>query len=292
MSATPDNNSDFIASLDPSELLARIDGLERSLHSLQDEADRTSQLATMGLAAATLAHELGNLLTPVLSYAQLAQQRPNDAAFTQRAFERVVSGLKSATELIEHTLDFAQPQRGSHQHNETSLATAIDATLRLIDLEAAQQGVLIQVDVAVAHRARIAALPMQQVIMNLLLNAMHALREHGPCDGRRPTIRFECTRSRDGRELELSISDNGPGIPKSVAATLFQPFTDVENDLPDATTSNAAGDKPRHHGLGLAICRNLVETAGGNINVRSSPETGTTFKILLPAAPVSLKRAG
>ena len=105
---------------------------------------------------------------------------------------------------------------------------------------------------------------LQQVLLNLLLNAMDALNETPP-DNRRITL---CVRAANG-EVEVAVTDNGPGIPVDKLAHLFEPFF----------TTKAKG-----LGMGLSISRNIVEAHGGRLRAENNPGRGATFSFSLPAA--------
>jgi signal transduction histidine kinase len=114
-------------------------------------------------------------------------------------------------------------------------------------------------------------LHLQQVLMNLLLNAQAAMTkcEDGPKGGR---LTVAAITRADGT-VGIRVSDSGPGIPKEIAGRIFEPFV----------TTKKPGSSGGGRGLGLAICRRLVEDAGGTITATSTQGRGTTFLVVLPS---------
>jgi len=131
---------------------------------------------------------------------------------------------------------------------------------------------------AEAH-VRIQPLALQQVVLNLMLNAMTALH------GRRGELRIDVAERADGM-TQIRIADNGPGIDKTVAETLFEPFVTSRPGRDRGDRTGGQGGS----GLGLAICKRLIEDAGGTIEVgpgwfasETSSGPGATFTITMPA---------
>ena len=275
----------------PELLIERLATVERSLHSLRSENEQSSQLATLGLMSATLAHELRNLLTPALGYAQLAQNRPHDAALQAKAIDRIVDSLTNASELIHSTLDFThQPgESGAASIESANVSRVAEQALQLLGGDVASQGIQIDCNIRDSFAVQIRELALQQVFMNLILNASRALREpeNGACDQPRITIRAEHQPQQD--MMTISVADNGPGLPDGWSNdklfAVFKTTATADQDAHDARLPCGGT------GLGLAICKTLIEEAGGRIAAESSPDNGAVFLLHLPVAKSVLKKA-
>lgn len=258
------------------ESLSRLDriGLER--------------LVTAGQLAGMFAHELSNILTPLLSYAQLAMMHPDDEALRTKALGKAVDGAERAAFLADALLG----KRGGPDQRDRDVESAVDPMLaiapRAVVLDAvrkalatafrapgaamdrARLGVHIEAEADLAVAAHPIAL--EQVLLNLINNARLAQRsQHGGGAIRVAAHEAECS-TGNTRTVEIRIQDDGPGIPEHVRARLFQPFV---------TSRPEQGGL----GLGLAVCRQLIEQAGGSITLApTQPGCGAEFVITLPAA--------
>ncbi|MHC4414238.1 MAG: sensor histidine kinase [Planctomycetota bacterium] len=263
--------SELAAASAGQDALPRVKQAEAALAALQRELDHTHQLATLGTLTAGIAHEINNILTPVLAYAQLARANPDDTALGAKALERTIAGVESASRITEAVLGFARSDEKAVE--KTDVKAVIDASVACLGRDPARDGIELQVEVDNGSQVRIRPLALQQVLLNLMLNAMKALQ------GRRGELRITSKAGGDGR-TEITVADNGPGIPEEVTATLFEPF--VSGPRCDGEASSRS--RPGGSGLGLAVCKRLIENAGGTIVVDSSPGCGATFKIQLPTS--------
>lgn len=259
------------AASDLAGVLDRLALAEAELDRLRAELAHAQRLAIVGSLAAGTAHEINNLLSPALSLAQLAQSHPDDASLTSRALARADRSIQDATEIARTILGFASP--GSAEQgagNETcddaagtSVEAALHAALRCLARDPAKDGIDIHIDLGEAppQPVDISPIALQQILLNLLLNAIAAV-------GRSPVkrIMFHVEHQPEGM-TRITVRDTGPGVPHHHKPLLFQPFT----------TNNPAG-----HGLGLAVCRMLVERAGGSIALDDAPPPGAAFKLTLP----------
>ncbi len=257
----------------PEELVARLHKAEADLAMLRDEIAAGDGLTTAGLLSATVAHELRNLLTPLMTYTQHALMHADDPVITRKALERTVEGLDRAAEVIESTLDTAM---GHHQHQDSAttcdLRWAIDRALQGLIRPPAKDGVEVDIRVPSGRSVHMRPTALVQVLLNLSLNAVEAMRnQHGG------TLRFSVGPSAGG--WALWVEDTGPGLAPEVRRRLFQPFQ--------------RGSNEKGRGLGLMICKRLIEQAGGSLSFRSNaPNPGTTAAIQLPAVAASLPKAG
>lgn len=258
----------------PAALLERLQKAEAELMAVRAELAQGDALITAGLLSATVAHELRNLLTPIMTYAQHALQHIDDREITRRALERTVDGLDRAAEVIESTLETAMGRSGGGDDSASTcdLRWAIEQALDGLVRPPTKDGVDVEIHVPPGRIVQMRPTALIQVILNLSLNAIEAMRGN-----RGGTLRFAVGPAGGG--WSLWIEDSGPGLAPEVRKRLFQPFQ--------------RGSSEKGTGLGLMICKRLIEEAGGTLAFRSNaPKRGTTAAIQLPAVASSLPKAG
>jgi two-component system NtrC family sensor kinase len=254
-----------------------ITGLAEEVQRLKRELEHAQRLATLGILAAGIAHEINNILTPVLAYAQLATSNPTDEQLHAKALERAIFGVQSATQITQAMLGFAS---ASEQTEITNVQDILRSALDCIARDPAKDRIKMQIDVPPGVEVAIRPLALQQVFINLILNAMTALRSRGG------TIIVRSSAGPDGSTC-LEVCDTGPGIPSDIAGRLFEPFPHARSVSGQVRSRQKGGT-----GLGLAICRRIIEEASGTITASSSPNRGTTFTITLPSARRQRAKAG
>lgn len=269
-------------------LLGRIREMEAQITRLESDLDRTSRLATLGILAGMIAHEFNNLLTPVMSYAQLALGSPDDRALVTKALNRAVEGVEQLSRIASAILGFL---RDDDQLADAEINRVIDLTLECMAKDPQKAGVSIVRRIPEGLRAGIRPICLQQVLLNLFLNAIEAMR------GRGGELRITAAIEPKGI-IRLLVADTGCGMSGEMIERAFHPLAGSGSECRDSSHSFAErsprpeGDGNEHggevrsrrgHGLGLAICKRLVEEAGGTIHLNSRPGEGTTFALCLPA---------
>jgi signal transduction histidine kinase len=229
----------------------QFDALDAQLQQLQP-------LANLGMAWAMTAHELNNLLAPIVSYAQLALQNSDDPALSEKALKKAEQLGTQAGEMLEKVMILANPD--SVQTKACNVPALLDDVFGCIGRDFAKDKIKLVLEVDKDLCITADASSLRQVMMNLILNAHHAMREKGG------TLRISATKS--GEFTSIKISDTGCGINPDKLHHIFTPFyTD---------------GKKNGNGLGLAYCQRVIEAHGGCISVDSQVNRGTHFKILLP----------
>lgn len=253
---------------DEERLLARIAELNAEVHALHDELERTQRLATLGMLAGSIAHEFNNILTPVMSYSQLALSSPTDSALTTKALQRAVDGTEKAASIASAMLGFLRSDRSQTKANVRYVASE---ALRCIGRDLAKDGIAIDLNIAADIDVCMRELGLEQVLVNLILNAVEAIR---PNTGR-ITISARPDHDASGaQQVIITIDDSGCGISPEHLEKIFEPFY----------TNRSGGGERRGTGLGLSICKRLIEECGGEISATSRLGAGTTFTIRLPRA--------
>lgn len=236
---------------------------------LGEELAHLSRLGTLGEMASGLAHELNQPLTSLHNYASAAIELANrtDWEGVRDCLEAIAGQSLRAGQIVRHMRDFVR--RGPSRRAPADLHHLIGEVLSLLQADLRRQHVEIELrQDPNLPRVVVNSIQIQQVLVNLIRNAIDSL-SHQPPNSRRITL---WTRLID-QSVAVRITDTGPGIAPSVAVSLFQPFK---------TT------KPDGLGLGLAICRTLIESHGGSIGVASTSPGGATFHFTLPVAPVEI----
>jgi signal transduction histidine kinase/ActR/RegA family two-component response regulator len=219
---------------------------------------------------AIVSHELRTPLNAILGWSEMLQQGRLDAARQSRAFRAIYDGARRQSQLIEDLLDVSRIMSGKlHLARATvEVHDIVRAAIEVVQPAADAK----RIHVAVATDASVGAIEadgarLQQIVWNLLANAIKFTPEGGL---------VHIAMRRDGRFVELAVSDTGQGISADFLKVMFEPFRQA-----DASTTRLHGGL----GLGLAIVKQLVEAHGGTIRAESGGEgNGSTFIVRLPAA--------
>lgn len=259
-------------------LLKKIDEMAAEIAHLDDQLAQSNRLATLGILAGMIAHEFNNLLTPVMSYSQLAISSPNDQELVTKAMTRTLEGTERLSHIASSILGF---MRNDCQLQTCTVSTVVEETITCLVRQPEKHGIQIIKQVPAGLRVQIRPVALQQILMNLLLNAIQSMQKQGG------KIRIEAGLHLDDEKNDviIAITDTGPGISPEVLQQVFDPLT-LEDGLKGQDHTNyrilrhAAGN-----GLGLAVCRRLIEDAGGAIEVKNKPGgSGAVFYIHLNQA--------
>jgi len=272
--------------LDPSSFDAAIQSLQQRIDQLQMAMTEQQRLATLGMVTAVIAHEFNNILTPMISYTKYALGDKSDDALREKALQKALAGAERAANISKSLLGFA---RGD-ESKAADVKKAIAETLSCLSRDLGKDGITLTVAVddgkENGHDGLWAAMntgQLQQVLMNLIVNARSAMLGAGKKGVKRLTI--SAGRIRKGRSVEIRLVDTGPGIDPEVLPRIFEPFfsTKAREMEVDERADGHEGMPRGGTGLGLTICRELVQAAGGTIQVKSELGKGTEFVIELGA---------
>ncbi len=242
-------------------------------HQLQ--LAHVTRLSSMGEMAAGIAHELNQPLTAIINYAngcsRLIRRDPGAAEELERAIGLIGNDAHRAAEIIRRLREFLR--YGDLRSETFSLSGCVGNALEMLGGRLRQLGVRVSMDGDLADdRVHADHIQVEQVIINLLLNAMDALADRPSID-RRVGIHLADV---DG-EIHLSVSDNGSGIQEGALECVLHPFY---------TT------KPGGMGMGLSISRSIVEAHGGALKVRRMDDGGTEVSFTLPGRPEAARAIG
>ncbi len=240
------------------------------VEQIEERERLRDRLAAVGEMAAMIAHEVKNPLAGIEVMAGLLKRKVADVPDAQATLSDIIKEAKMANAIVQEVLDFVRPIRLQVEH--TTVREAVQGAIQLADTKARRGNIAITVNVppglpeipADQHQ-------LTQVFTNLLMNAYEAM--HGEGHVIVSAERMHVDDGRDGHdEVQVIITDNGPGIPQDVADRVFEPFF---------TT------KPKGSGLGLAIVRKIVDAHDGRLDLKSVPGEGTAIRVTLPVSGAS-----
>lgn len=248
------------------DLVAHLDGLEQRMGLLQKQVEQLQRLAALGTISTMLAHEFNNILTPIVSYCGYALQR-GDADLMRTAVEKTHSNAQRMTRLCGKILGMAvDDQMGPI---DTVLYPLVCDAVECLGRDLEKDNITLAIDVPQDLKARATAGSLQQVLFNLVINARQAMLDSAG------QLRISA-RQTDDAKVVIEVADNGPGIKPEHIDRIFEPFF---------STKGHENKRDRHGiGLGLHICRQLMQEQGGSIGVKSEFTKGATFLLTLPAA--------
>jgi PAS domain S-box-containing protein len=247
----------------PAVLAFARDVTERS--RLRAQLAHADRLASVGMMAAGVAHEINNPLAFVMLAADMLDR---EAAAEQHAHVRdlvgnIRTGIRRIAAIVRDLRSYGQFE--DLAPTNVDLATVLESAASITAHEVRPRARLRR-EHGVLPSVLGVPIRLEQVFVNLLLNAAHSIAE-GRTDGE-----IVIAAAARGQEVVVEVSDNGVGIPAELLPRIFDPFV----------TTKAAGEGV---GLGLSICRDIVVRWGGRIDATSSPGRGTTLRVTLPLAP-------
>lgn len=240
--------------------------LARENEMLKQQLAQAQRLSALGELASTLTHEFNNILTTTMNYAKLGM-RHKDEASRDKAFDKILSASQRAAKLTRSVLGMARSSGDARE--AAQLETVVDDCLLLLERELNKYRVSILRDFQPVPPALVNPHQIQQVLMNLLINARQAMPQGGQ-------IILRLRAAQNEPWVELSVIDQGKGIPADKLPHIFDPFYSTK-DHPDASGKGGTG-------LGLSMCRQIIEAHQGRIRVESRVGKGTSFTLKLPVA--------
>jgi len=244
---------------------------EAEAQQRRSELAHLSRVASLGELTAALAHELSQPLTAIMTNAGAGQRfltgPATDLAEVRDVLADISSDTERARQIIARLRGMLRRQAPA-DFAPVNLNDVIRTVERLVRSDGARHHVAVELDLAPALPPTPGDLiQLQQVVMNLMLNAFAAMDQP---DRRKRRLLVRTRESADGSRVEAEFEDSGPGIAADVMDRLFEPFV----------TTKAEG-----LGMGLSICRSIVDHHGGALRTANNPAGGATFSLSLPARP-------
>jgi signal transduction histidine kinase len=242
------------------ELLVSHDETE----SLRQQLLQAQRLSSVGELASSVAHEFNNVLTTVINYAKLGMRGAVDDPTSRQSFEKILKSGQRAAGIVSSMLGYA---RGSStQRKQIDLVALAEEVLTLTEKDLSKHR--IKLEKRFIGRPKVPGVPgqIEQIMINLIINARQAMPDGG-------RILVEVRENRDAQMAEVRIADTGSGIAPEKLRRIFEPFFTTKT--PDDQGSGGTG-------LGLSVCRQIIEQHHGRIRVESVVGKGSTFTVKLP----------
>lgn len=241
-------------------LQQRLEASKRDLHIAQKQVYQAEKLASIGRLASGVAHQVNNPLNGIKSCLYAIKQNPNDPKRVEEYLQLINEGIDDIETVVKKLLGFARQQ--STSEHLININDAIHKVISLFELRLKEKKIDVRVHCAEnLGDVRIDFHLFQEVVMNLILNSYDAIESNGSI-----TI---STGVQDAGHVFMEIRDTGAGISSDDMKKIFDPFFTTK-DVGIGT------------GLGLSVCMGIIESHGGRIEVHSTPNVETIFRIILP----------
>lgn len=241
------------------DLTKRQEG-ERRINELQAELVHVTRVTELGQMVSALAHEVNQPLAAMTNYAAAAHRllAIGNQEGAAQVLERIAEQIERARKIIQQLRDFVSKRETERRIENLKEVIEQASSLALID---GNGGVNMEIVVDDdAAEALIDKIQIQQVLLNLIRNAREAMAES-------PRRELSIVTARAGHMVEISVADTGPGLPEAIRGRLFQPFV--------TTKRNGMG-------VGLSVCRTIVEAHGGKLIAEDRDSGGTIFRLTVP----------
>jgi len=233
--------------------------MRESLHQAQQRLLDAERLATIGRMASSISHDLRHPLTAVLANAEFLADADLNPQQREELYLEIRIAVNRLTDLIDSLLELSRPAE-SINVTEAPIERTITRAIELVHAHPQFQKILVSIESTGLHIAQFDLRKMERVIYNLLLNACQAAQGYGG------NVAVTVTNNEDN--LEIRITDDGPGVESSISNTLFQPFVSY--------------GKENGTGLGLTIAQKIVQDHSGTLQLESSAPGRTVMQIILP----------
>lgn len=240
--------------------------LQQQVAQLQKQLLEAQKLSSVGALASSITHEFNNILMTVINYAKMGL-RHQDPKTRERSFEKILAAGQRAAKITTGMLSYARRQ--ADRREAVELKALIEDVVVLVEKDLQVHRIQWSLDCEGDPWVLVNANQIQQVLLNLIINARQAMGEGGKLA---LSIRIDDTTQMG----EIRVADNGSGIPAAQLRQIFEPFYSTK----DRDQQGQGGT-----GLGLALCREVIEAHKGRIRVESTVGKGTTFTLKLPLAP-------
>jgi signal transduction histidine kinase len=246
---------------------------EQKLAVLEAELRQARRMAALGDLVSTTTHEFNNVLMTIINYAKLGM-RHKDELTRDKALKKILAAANRAEKITNGVLGLAR-NRG-HERTATDMAELVEGSLVLLEREMEKYRILVELQIEPAPPALVCGNEIQQILLNLLTNSRQAM----PRGGR---IVIRIAPDAAAGTVDLTVRDSGSGIPPDVLPRIFDRYFTTKQG-PDASGKGGTG-------VGLAMCREIIESHQGKIRVESTVGVGTAITLKLPIAKVEARSA-
>ncbi len=244
---------------------SEINQLREENEALKRRLQEMQRMTALGELVSTTTHEFNNVLMTIINYAKMGM-RHQDQQTRDKAFEKINKAGARAAKITNAVLGMARNR--SEQFELTNLARLIEESMVLLEREMQKYRISVELDLAVdTPEVPVIGNQIQQVLMNLLINARQAMSEGGQL-----VIRLR--HNEQTNTVDLAVRDYGSGIAHEKLVRIFEPYFTTKQG-PDETGKGGTG-------IGLSTCKNIIEAHGGKIRVESTVGKGTCFTLMLP----------
>jgi signal transduction histidine kinase len=240
--------------------------LQQQVDFLKQQLAQMQRLTALGELVSTTTHEFNNVLMTIINYAKLGM-RHKDNATREKAFEKILLASNRAAKITSTVLGMARNRSAGQE--PTNLVELVENTLLLLEREMNKYRITVDKSFQQVPAAYVNGNQVQQVLLNLLINARQAM----PGGGR---VLIKLLYDDQADTVDLVVRDNGCGIPADKLPRIFESFYTTKSG-PDASGKGGTG-------LGLSMCRDIIEAHHGRIRVDSTVGKGTAFTLKFPTA--------
>lgn len=243
----------------------KIEQLQSTIAALEEQLLQAQKLGSVGALASSITHEFNNILTTVINYAKMGV-RHKDAKTRDKAFDRILSAGQRATKITTGMLAYAR--NSSDRYEPCELNRLLSDVQVLVQKDLQMHRIGVDEDIQSGVWATVNSSQIQQILINLIVNARQAMGEGG-------RLKLAIRDNVDEGWAEISVGDTGCGIPHDKLQHIFDAFY---------TTKKADSRGQGGSGIGLSLCRKIIEAHKGRIRVESEVGKGTVFTLKLPRA--------
>jgi signal transduction histidine kinase len=237
--------------------------LNHETEQLRAQLLQAQRLSSVGALASSVAHEFNNILTTIINYAKLGL-RADDPAARAQAFEKILKGGQRAATIVNGMLGFAR--NTSNRRMRTDIVRLVEEVLLLTEKDLSKHRIQVEKKYHGRPEAPVVPGQIEQILVNLVINARQAMPDGG-------RLKVEVRENPRTQMVEIKVSDTGVGIPPEQLRLIFEPFYTTKH--PDEHGHGGTG-------LGLSVCRQIIEQHQGRIRVESVLGRGSTFTVKLP----------
>ena len=240
--------------------------LRQSLAEMRSQLMQAQKLTSVGALSSSITHEFNNILMTVINYAKMGL-RHKEPATREKAFDRILNAGQRAATITTGMLSYARGR--TTQREAFRLSLLVQDVLILVEKDLQVHRIRLETSFDENVWAEVNSGQIQQVLVNLIINARQAMGNGG-------TLFLGVSQNREAGTSEITIRDSGSGIPADKLPKIFDQFYSTKT--PDEQGQGGSG-------LGLALCKEIIDTHKGRIRVESTVGRGTTFTLRFPMIP-------